>query len=248
MSGSYQYRKGKKEAIPIVPTLLLDKYCRKGTQLCYASVAQKDEQYLDFYSSLSREGIPVLLDHSPKVPHAPVCPDLLVEMVGRIGPSMVVLPNMDLSPERTIALSEAFVSDHTELVGEVEFVGMLQGYDVKGIGGCYARLAGICDYVGLPASAEKVMARHALIQELHITGKVIYFEVYNDPTAEIPWDGNTIGIVTSWPVRMGLDLRPLDQYRPTPKPLDFGVKRLSEEQAKFIDWNVKEYARRVEAF
>ena len=202
---------------------------------------------MEFYAARARAGDAVILDHSPKVPRAPVDPDLLVEMIGRVSPSLVVLPNMDLTPERTVAMSEAFITEHAELVGEVEFVGMLQGYDMKSLAWCYSRLAGMCECLGLPASMEKVGMRHAIIRELNITKKAMYFEVYDDPTAEIPWDTNVVGVATSWPIRLGLDLRPIDQYRPTPKPLNFATRGLTEEQVKFTDWNIKEYARRVES-
>jgi hypothetical protein len=238
----------EQELATVVPTILLEKYCSGGgLQLCYASVAQKEERYLEFYADRSKKGDMVLLDHSPKVPRAPVSPDLLVEMIGRIGPRAVVLPNMDLTPEKTVSLSEAFVSEHAELTEEVEFIGMLQGYDMESLGWCSSRLAGMCEYLGLPASVEKVEKRHNVIEELGITNKAIYFEVYDDPTAEIPWDHNVIGIATSWPARLGIDLRPIDQYRPTPKPLNFALRGLTEEQGKFIDWNIKEYRRRIEA-
>src|SRR4030042_2355870 len=117
---------------------------------------------------------------------------------------------------------------------------------MKSLSWCHDRLAGMCEYLGLPASVEKVKTRHDVIKELNITKKAMYFEVYDDPTAEIPWDANVVGVATSWPARLGLYLRPIDQYRPTPRPLNFATKGLTGEQAKFTDWNIKEYARRVE--
>ena len=229
----------------MVPTILLRDYCTTGLQLCYASVAQDSAPYLMFHRRASDQGDLVILDHSPTVPRKPVSPDLLVEMVGRITPSIVVLPNMDFTPERTVSMSERFISDHQELNGEVQLLGVVQGYDMKSLRWCYNELSGMCDLVGLPASNEKIAPRSEVIDRIGITEPVVYLEVYRDPTEELPQNTNVVGTATSWPARLGCDIRTLDDVLPTPPPMDFHIDSLTLEQRRFLDWNLREYRART---
>ena len=62
-------------------------------------------------------------------------------------------------------------------------------------------------------------------------------EVHSDPYEEIP-PSSSIGICTSYPVRLAADLRRLSEYSPTPPPLDLLRDSLVEELVKK---NIREY-------
>jgi len=231
----------------ITASKFLKEHCGRGLQLCYAGVAAKDPKYLEFYKRASKKGDRVILDHSPKVPRSPAKEEVMVEMIGRIRPKYTVLPNYDFGRDKTIRAGRDFLEEYPYLRGETQFVGMLQGISVADIRECYRGLAGLCEVVGLSASMEKVSKRDTVIERLGIKEPVILFEIYRDPVGEVPLRvNNVIGIATSWPVRLGVELKYLGEKTATPRPLDFKMRDPGNVSQHLIKVNISEFRKLVE--
>lgn len=203
--------------------------CTTNLHLCYASFLLSDKTYLRFYRS--REGV-VILDYSPRLPRKSNLEELL-EGVELVKPSMVVIPSIDYSSDKTISLARSFLrqSKFKRLIGTV------QGLDLDSLRECYQFLRNYCSVIGLPSPLETIARRDEIIRDLGVKEKVLYLEVYRNPYEEIP-PVDSVGICTSFPVRLAIDYRKLSEFSPTPPPLDFDRKDIVEELARA---NIKEY-------
>lgn len=210
----------------VLPTKYL-KLNSSGFKLCYASQLV-DQKYLNYFEGEDR----VVLDTSPELPRK-VDYYLLAWGIKRVNPSIVILPSIDFSAEKTIEAVAGFLSHHKPKY----CVGVVQGLDLDSLSSCYEFIKDYCGIIGLPSPLETIARRDEIIRDLHIKEKVLYIEVYKNPYEEVP-PKNSMGICTSYPVRLAADLRKLSEYSPTPPPLDFGKRDLIEDLARA---NVEEY-------
>lgn len=195
--------------------------------LCYASLLHIEE-YVNYYKGKER----VILDTSPVLPRQ-VDPILLEVGVRKINPSIVILPSVDFSYEKTVEAARGFL-------GRVKVkycIGVIQGLDLQSLQYCYLALRDLCGIIGLPSPLETVARRDEIARDLHIKEKTLYIEIYKNPYEEIP-PKDSMGIFTSYPARLAADLRRLSEYNPTPPPLDFGKEDVIEE---LISANIEEY-------
>lgn len=207
-------------------------------------MAQSSKSYLNYHRKRKDEGATVILDQSPELPRKPVSDALLVEMIGRLDPDYVVLPNADFSASRTINRSLRFLDNYRRLHG-TQYIGMLQGTTIIELDQCYQHLRPLVAAIGLPSSTEKVMPREEIIEALDIAEPTVFFEIHKDPMEEIPESDNVFAFVTSWPVRLGVEMRTLDEYEPTPKPLDFDLDNLSHQHKGMVKRNIGEFLTRM---
>lgn len=195
--------------------------------LCYASKLG-DAGYLNYYREKER----VLLDTSPELPRKSDT-YLLGWGMKKVKSSIIVLPSVDYSATRTIEVAGSFLSNYKPKY----CVGVVQGIDLDSLRLCYESIRSYCDIIGLPSPLETIARRDEIARDLHIKEKILYIEVYKNPYEEVPPSGS-VGICTSYPVRLAADLRKLSEYSPTPPPLDFGKKDLIENLVKA---NIEEY-------
>jgi len=201
----------------ISPIKFLSDYCNTTRlQLCYTDIAIKNPEYVNFYCEKVKSGNIVILDSSPRIPRSPISEVFTNEIIKKINPTYVVLPDVDFSWEKTCLLIEEYRE-----VSTVKTIGVLQGVDEKSIKMCYKEIKDYCDVIGLPVSNEKVMNRNDIIRKLKIDKPCIFLGVYKNPIEEIPVCNNIIGLCTDLPVRLGIDLRKLFEYYPEPPVLDF---------------------------
>lgn len=210
--------------------------CITDLHLCYAGITHYP-RYLNYYKQKSKSEV-VILDSAPDLPRKYFPSETLFEVAKYILPAVVILPSVDYSWDRTVGISQSFYRKYQKKL-KSKLVGILQGVDLASLSRCYSGLKEISDIIGLPSPLEKIARRDEIIRDLGITETTLYLEVYSNPFEEIPM-GNTIGICTSFPVRLAQDLRELDEFIPTPPPLDFNLQegKLLEELAIR---NVKEY-------
>ena len=196
--------------------------------LCYASLLG-NENYLNFYRSRVGE---VILDTSPVLPRR-IDLDLLLRGIHLVKPKLVILPSIDYSCDRTIVAVQDFLR-----LGKVGYyVGVVQGLDLGSLRKCYKFLKKHCSIIGLPSPLETVARRDEIARDLHIKERLLYIEVYGDPYKEVP-PASSLGICTSYPIRLAASLRKLSEYSPTPPPLDFDKEDLIEG---LVEGNIKEY-------
>lgn len=208
--------------------------CSTGFYLCYADLLS-NKAYLEFYKR--KEGT-IVLDFSPKLPRRANL-DVLLEGVKLIKPTMVVLPSIDYSSSKTVSLAREFL-------GRSKFkqlIGVVQGLNLDTLNECYQFLRNYCSTIGLTSPLETIARRDEIIRDLRVKERVLYIEVYSNPYEEVP-PVNSVGICTSFPVRLAADYRKLSEFSPTPPPLDFNKEEIVEELAVA---NIEEYLGVIDA-
>jgi len=224
----------------IAPTNKLRKYCiLSSLQYCYATLILSSPTYYTFYRERLKQGDIVILDSTPKLPRKYDTTDILLDAAYKLHPSAIVLPSSDFALERTIIWSEHFQS---KLKLTTKTIGVLQGYDTKTLKKCYKELT--CDLIGLPSNLEKVKPRNKLVTQLQLSKPILFIEIYSDPLFEVPVDGNILGIVTSFPIRLAYDCRKLNEYLPEPPTLDFETEK--EPLPELTEKNISKFIKAVE--
>jgi len=189
-----------------------------------------DATYFKYY--LGNRGVTLILDYSAKLPRKVDIYHYHYQ-IQRLKPTAVVLPSVDYSALRTIDLVREFLG----LGSYPMTIGTLQGNDLESLDECYSFLKEHCDIIGLPSPLEIIARRDEIIRDIGITGKVLYIEVYANPFEEVP-PKDSLGVCTSYPLRLASEWRKLSDYKPTPKPLDFHANGLPEG---LVVQNVREY-------
>lgn len=221
----------------IAPTNFLNKYCcRTGMQLCYASQLLIDSKYEEFYRNRRKAGDIVIMDSSPKVPRELMDPKSFWAAYWKVQPQYIVMPSSDYALGKTVATAKEY---YTTYKGMCKTVGVLQGANLDEIKECHRRIARFSDIIGLPMSCEKIVKRIKLFNCIKFTKPVLYLEVFYNPTNEFPVNHRSMGIATSFPLRLAYELRSLEEYRGYPKLLNFGLKE--EPVPELAERNVKEY-------
>ena len=233
----------------IAPTKYLEEWSNSSLCWCFASRAYQDPVYLRYHREAKHRGTKVVLDHHNLVPRKPVTYKVWIEMIGRIDPDYVVLPDADFSAKRTVIDSTKYHRRYCTLrqFKGISLIGMLQGTTLVELDRCYQHLRPIVDVIGLPCSNERIMPRGEILDRLDITQDVIFYEILKDPMDELPQDPRVWAFVTSWPVRLGLSMRTLDEYEPSPKPLDLGLRTVNKLRRNMVMQNIDELIMRSKA-
>ena len=218
--------------IGIVTPISLLKLSKLGSLKVAYSILCKDRDYLNFFRNKSN----IVLDYSPVVPRKDyISLDIFTKTIEILNPEYIVVPSVDFSTTKTIDLAERLSS----VVGS-RGIGILQGTTLDQLSKCYTRFVDLFGVVGLPSTLEVVARRYEIIRDLDIKMSTIYLEVYNNPLEEIPSEANTLGIITSFPIRLALESRNLDDFIPTPKKLDFHYD-VSSVNIELAESNIKRY-------
>lgn len=202
-----------------------------GLSLCYATLLC-NKRYYDYFRE--KEGL-VVLDYSPNLPRNV---DVLEyqHWIQQFKPKLVILPSVDYSAEKTVALSKSFL----EQVKVKHPVGVIQGHNLDTLSACYLFLRNYCELIALPSPLETIARREEIARDLGIKEKLLYLEVYKNPYEEVPPEG-AVGICTSFPIRLAQNLRRLSEFElnmKIPPPLDFFKEELVGELARD---NIQEY-------
>lgn len=204
----------------VAPVKYLSEYCLlTDFQMCYADIYKKSSTYKKFYLDRKEKGDIVILDYTAKLPKKVPSEREYLCVLSDLKPDYVVLPDIDFSVEKTITLAKKYLD---KIDSSIQLIANLQGQNADLVYKCYNSVRDYANVIGLPCSLEKIMERDILIKDFGITKeRCIFLEVYKNPRLEVSSLPNILGIVTSYPVRLGLDLRSLSEYYPTPPSLDF---------------------------
>ena len=204
----------------VAPVKYLNEYCLlTDFQICYADIYKKSESYRKFYLSRREKGDTIVLDYSAKLPRSVPNEIQYLCVINKLCPDYVVLPDVDFSLEKTVSLAKRYLD---KIDSSIQLIANLQGQNADQVYECYKSVREYSNVIGLPSTLEKISERHILMRDFGITkDKCIFLEIYKNPRLETSVLPNIMGICTSYPVRLGLDLRNLSEHYPTPPPLDF---------------------------
>jgi len=204
----------------VAPVNYLKEYCLlTDFQLCYADIYKWQKPYRDFYLDRKNKGDTLILDFSAKMPRKAPNEREYFCALNELMPTYLVLPDVDFSLEKTVRLTKKYLS---RIDSSIQLIVNLQGQNTDSVYECYRIVRDYSNVIGLPAALEKVIDRSILIRDFGITEeKCIFLEIYKNPRLELAFLPNVLGVGTSYPVRLGLDLRSLSEHYPTPPPLDF---------------------------
>lgn len=203
---------------------------------CYAEFLD-NPIYKEFYCEA---GKPVILDSSPSLPRSDGSLSLLLAL-DMFSPSLVVIPSIDFAMERSITIAEDFLRKSKGRVRN--YLGVLQGTSIEELEKSYSFLSSHCSIIGLSCSLESIASRDEIARDLGIKESYLFLEVFSNPLKEVPTVGKAAGVCTSLPIRLAQEGRKIEEYRPTPKPLDFYSKNLLKELART---NILDYIETLE--
>jgi len=189
----------------ISPIQYLSKFTSK-LNLCYASLLNR-RVYLDFFSNI--DGL-VILEDSPILPRRPNLARLEAG-VKVLDPDCVILPSIDYSATKTIELVKSFL----KRVSIKRLIGVVQGYDIDSLQTCYNFLKEECELIALASPLETIAKRAEIARDLGLKEKVLWLEVYKNPYEEVPAK-ESIGICTSYPIRLAQVNKRLGEFRQKP--------------------------------
>ena len=220
--------------VSIITPIEYPEFGTRTVRFCYSEFLD-NENYRE-YHKLRSSKTALILDYSPTLPRITTSFEDHLRGIEVVNPSVVILPSVDFSYERTIKWSKYFSS---RIVTKVKKAGVLQGYDLDTLDICYRELKQFSDLICLPSPLEKLGRREEIVRDLNITTPYFYLEVFENPYEEIPPPSAT-GIFTSYPIRLAADLREIDEYEGTPPALDYRIKRgrLMED---LVMRNIKDY-------
>lgn len=225
----------------ISPTSLLTEV-ENSFYLCYGEVVLRSQEYAAFFATKVHQGKIVILDFSALLPRSSVGLELLWKAYELIRPSSLVLPGVDFSWKNTLAASQSFIQSYGNKV-KSRLIGLVEGYDQDTVRKCYLGISELCGVIGLPCSLEKVARREEIVRDLGITQPTIYLEILGNPLSEtIP--KSSLGICTSYPIRLAHDYRRLSEFIPAPSPLNFYAPK-ERFDLELVKSNIDEYLEAV---
>ena len=186
----------------VAPVKFLERYCITDIQYCLPGLLVGEKTYRDFYIKRKKRGDTVILDcRRTSWRREPEDFDITKESLKIIEPSMVIAPSYMFSAKATADIYRKF-----RKVFKLEAIGCLEGTSEEEIGGF------LNDKVAIPShmyryALKKDWGPHTIFIENHLT------------LGEL--DGRDGILVTSLPVRLGLQGRLLSDYLPSPPSLTF---------------------------
>jgi len=216
----------------IAPIKLLDKYCTTNVQYVLPSLYSESRIYRDFYDGRGDEGDIVMLD-CKRIgwKREPEDISLCVEVAYHLQPSLIILPSYMYNLTSTIEVAYRY----TEEFRDIKLVGCLEGTTHKEAQRCMRAYHGMgLNSFAVPSHMHNVLAKVD-------SKEVIYVENHLKAGELVGLEGI---LVTSLPVRLGLQGRLLSDYFPSPPSLTF-----HEEEDPFpmvVERNIKEALRYYE--
>lgn len=197
----------------IAPIKGLKKYCTTEVQYCLPSLILKSEKYREFYLERKDKGNLVLLD-SRKVGwrREPESLQVTKEAVSILEPSVLILPSYMYDSGRTVDIASQYLRE----LKPKSVVGCVEGTTEDEAIMCAKKLTKL----GLVTLAIPSHLFKFCKQIVH-NGPTIYIE--NHLNME-ELDGQEGVLVTSLPVRLGLQGRLISDYLPSPPSLTFHEK------------------------
>ena len=192
----------------IAPTSMLRTYCTTGIQYCLPRLFLEDRAYRHFYLERHKAGDLIILDCTkPEWKRQPASLESVRAVVARLYPQLIILPSHMYFWSKTVQVAREYMKE----LPNVELVACLEGASRLQINQCMRAIKNVHSYA-LPS---------------HIYGvcKTVKWDkpiIYIDNHIQLEDLGGIEDIlITSLPIRLGLEGRLLSDNRPKPPYLKF---------------------------
>ena len=209
----------------ISPVSGLRRYCSTEVQYCLPSLVVTSKEYRDFYQERSKQGDYLILD-TCRVgwKREPESFSVIRDALEYLEPSIVITPSYMYNLQKTLEVASEFLTTFRPKFT----AGCIEGTDTKEMLGCtkFFKKLGI-RVLAIPAHIYRIKPK---VKD----GPTIYLD--NHLNLE-ELDGQDGFLVTSLPVRLGLQGRLLSDYLPGPPSLTFYEK---DKFPEVVRRNIKE--------
>jgi len=210
----------------IAPIESLKKYCITDIQYCIPNLIVSSKEYRDFYKEQEKKASLLVLD-TVKVgwKREPEDFGVVEKALSYINPTLIITPSYMYNLNKTIEVAEQFLTNFKPKM----VAGCLEGTTEKEVQVCSAALKELgVNTKAIPAHILRIK------KEVKGNGPTIYID--NHLTIK-ELDGLEGVLVTSLPIRLGLQGRLLSDYMPSPPLLNFYEEDKFQEM---IEKNIKE--------
>jgi len=210
----------------IAPIKFLNEYCITNIQYCLPSLLEDSKEYRDFYIGRKGKGDIIILDcRKPGWKRKPEDWNLVWTALEHLKPSIIILPSYMYNEKETSIVANSFKRDLRRL--GVKLAGCLEGTSISEVKKCMRSLKDV-DMYAIPSHIYNICKK--------LDGKpLIYIENH---LALEELDGLDGILVTSLPVRLGLEGRLLSDYLPSPPSITFYEKE--DKYPMITEKNVEE--------
>lgn len=195
------------EVAIVAPIKLLDKYCITHVQYCFPRLLVDSKEYRSFYVARQELGNTMILDcRRITWKRSPEFLPVVQEALQHIQPDWVVLPSVMYNVPETFIVAKKYLK---ALPKNLSFIGCLEGTTIKEVQKCKRQLSklGLINFA-IPAP----------LYSTYKNEEAMYLGLQTTPEELVGYSGI---LITSLPVRLGLQGRFLIDYLPSPPPLTF---------------------------
>ena len=196
----------------IAPIAMLDKYCVTKTQYCLPRLIVENTTYRDFYQKKTKEGKVVIMDlKKPSWKREPEDWEIVEQALKVIEPEVIILPSYTFEKDKTVKVTLQY--SRALRNKNYQVWPCLEGTSKEEVRACQRSLKDVNEglWFALPSYLYSV-AEHK--------GKTMMYIENHMSMGELDGCGNAI-LVTSLPIRLGLEGRLITDYRPSPSSLTF---------------------------
>jgi hypothetical protein len=212
----------------IAPTKLLNEYCTTDTQYCLPKLLVQDQDYLEFYKERKRLGNYIIMDIKKLGwKREPEDFGVVWQALNRLEPSIVILPSFMFNLQKTLGVIQEF----------------LREFNPSSYAPCFEVSTPESFYEFILES--KGQETYALPSHLYRYYKNLKLErqiIHIDNHINInELEGKEGILVTSLPIRLGLQGRLITDYLPSPPSLTF--EEYKDPFPKIVKRNIEETLR-----
>lgn len=214
----------------IAPISMLEKYCKTRIQYFLPRLLEESQEYKKFYQNLPEGTIKIMDCRKPTWKREPEDLDLCKKGLS-FDPDYVILPSVTFDSGKTIKVAREYSRELK--YSKNKLITCVEGTTKKEVLGCARELKGFSGFAipsHLYGICKKVSSRLTIYIENHLR----YEEL----------EGLDGILVTSFPVRLGLQGRLLSNYPPSPPSINF-----YEEENKYsilVEKNIEEFIKYYE--
>jgi len=207
----------------ITPIKFLEQYCITDVQYCLPSLLCNSERYREFYIGRARKDNIVILDCRKTTWKREPADFRTVELaLGLIKPNIIIAPSFMFNLEASLGIYEEFIKEF--FASKTKIIRCLEGASKE-------------DVEAFPKSRTIAVPSHMYryLNNLKLSPHTIYIE--NHLNLE-ELEGRKGILVTSLPVKLGLQGRLMSNYRPSPNSLTFNEEE--DNYPKIVMNNIEE--------
>jgi hypothetical protein len=210
----------------VAPTKFLSKYCITDIQYCLPKLLQEDKRYRNFYLRRKEKGDLIILDCvKPGWKRQPEYFSLIEEAIRLLGNPLVILPSYMYNLSKTLEV----IKESLKRLQPGYIASCLEGASIEEVITCLAKVEKFSNCIAIPSHLYKIYKGEGY------KNSIIYIDNHLNLEELDNLDGT---LVTSLPVRLGLEGRLLSNHLPSPPSLNFYED--IDEYPMITEKNVKE--------